>query len=100
MMCGFVSRCEIYLLMKKLNEIPDKNPFKVPENYFEEVNRKIISDTSGYNQEVKKAGLYNRFRPILSDSSFCCRYLFFLVMLLLKLLTPERKNSQVSEVNI
>jgi len=28
--------------MNKLNEIPEKNPFKVPDNYFEEVNRKII----------------------------------------------------------
>ena len=50
-------------MMQKLNEIPDKNPFKVPENYFEEVNRKIISATSGQEQEVKKIGLYNRFRP-------------------------------------
>ena len=42
-------------MMKKLNEIPGKNPFKVPENYFEEVNRKILSVTSGNDHEVKKS---------------------------------------------
>ena len=46
-------------MMQKLNEIPDKNPFKVPENYFEEVNRKIISATTGDNQYVKKVGFYS-----------------------------------------
>ena len=48
--------------MKKFNDIPEKNPFKVPENYFEEVNRKIISATSGYEQKVRKISFYNRFR--------------------------------------
>ncbi len=33
--------------MKPTENIPGKNPFKVPENYFEEVNRKIISATAG-----------------------------------------------------
>jgi hypothetical protein len=49
-------------MMKKLNEIPDKNPFKVPDKYFEEVNRKIISVTSGDSQDVRKVVLYRRFR--------------------------------------
>jgi len=30
------------MIMKKFKDIPEKNPFKVPDNYFEEVNRKII----------------------------------------------------------
>ena len=37
--------------MKKLNDIDKKNPFKVPDNYFEDVNRKIISATSGVEEE-------------------------------------------------
>jgi len=52
-------------MMQKLKSIPDKNPFKVPENYFEEVNRKIISATAGYEHEIKKTGIYTRFRPYL-----------------------------------
>lgn len=33
--------------MKTNDKIPEGNPFKVPENYFKEVNRKIISATAG-----------------------------------------------------
>ena len=84
-------------MMQKLNEIPDKNPFKVPENYFEEVNRKIISVTSGYNHEVKKPGFYNRFKPYLLIAASVTG-IILLSYAALKLLTPGRINSQVSEV--
>lgn len=40
--------------MKKINNIPDKNPFRVPDNYFEEINNKIISSLPEYEREVKK----------------------------------------------
>lgn len=53
-------------MMKELNYIKDKNPFKVPENYFEEVNRKIISETAGFGSEAKKKGLYIKLRPYLA----------------------------------
>jgi hypothetical protein len=53
------------MTMKKLKNILEKNPFKVPDNYFEEVNRKIISATVGIEQETRKISLYNRFRPYL-----------------------------------
>ena len=33
--------------MKPNDKIPEGNPFKVPENYFKEVNKKIISSTAG-----------------------------------------------------
>ena len=52
-------------MMKKIENIPDKSPFKVPEGYFEEVNRKIISATSGKIQDEKKASVYHRIRPYL-----------------------------------
>jgi hypothetical protein len=84
-------------MMQKLNEIPDKNPFKVPENYFEEVNRKIISATSGYNREVKKIGLYNRFRPYFLIAASVTGFIL-LSYTAVKLLTPERINSHISEV--
>ena len=51
--------------MKNINNIPGRNPFKVPENYFEEVNRKIISATAGDDHTVKKTGIFIRFRPLL-----------------------------------
>jgi hypothetical protein len=84
-------------MMKNLNNIPDKNPFRVPENYFEEVNRKIISATSGTDQEVKKLNVHNRFRTtFLVAASFAG--LILIGYTTLKILTPEKKNSQVSEV--
>ena len=84
-------------MMKNLNNIPDKNPFKVPENYFEEVNRKIIAATSGTDQEVKKLTVHNRFRnTFLVAASFAG---FILIgYATLKILTPEKKYSQVSEL--
>jgi hypothetical protein len=33
--------------MKPNDKIPEGNPFKLPENYFKEVNKKIISATAG-----------------------------------------------------
>jgi hypothetical protein len=51
--------------MKTLNEIPRDNPFKVPDNYFEEVNRRIIASTADTSNEVVKIGLYRRLRPYL-----------------------------------
>ena len=84
-------------MMKKLIDIPDKNPFRVPENYFEEVNRKIITATSGYDQEVKKIGFYSRFRPYFLIAASVTGFIL-LSYTALKLLTTERRNSQVSEV--
>ena len=83
--------------MKKLNEIPDKNPFKVPENYFEEVNRKIISETAGYDLEVKRNSLYNRFRPYFLIAASVTGFII-LSYTAVTLLSPQKTNSQVSEV--
>lgn len=52
--------------MKELKDIPKENPFKVPANYFEEVNRKIISATAGPETEKKKAVLTRRINPFLA----------------------------------
>jgi hypothetical protein len=53
-------------MMKKLRKISDKSPFKVPENYFEEVNRKIIFSTAGYSSEVKDKSIFRKLRPYLA----------------------------------
>ena len=51
--------------MNKLNDIPDKNPFKVPDNYFEDVNRKIISAISGEDMVIRKVSIHHGFRTSL-----------------------------------
>jgi hypothetical protein len=56
--------------MKKLIETPGKNPFRVPENYFDDVNRKIISAASGFETEAKKISLFRRIKPYLAIAAF------------------------------
>jgi hypothetical protein len=84
-------------MMKKLNEIPGKNPFKVPENYFEEVNRKILSDTSDYTREVKKIGFYKRFRTQLAVAASVAGFIL-LSYSAVKILTAEKKNLKMPEI--
>ena len=52
--------------MKTLNEISHKNPFKVPENYFEDVNRKIISAAASIQPGESRKGTLRRMRPMLA----------------------------------
>jgi hypothetical protein len=46
-------------------KIPDGNPFKVPENYFDEVKRKIIASTSESEAMETKRGFFIRRRTYL-----------------------------------
>jgi hypothetical protein len=83
--------------MNKLSDIPEKNPFKVPDNYFEEVNRKIISSTSGFDEKIKKVSFYNRFRTSLLIAASVAGFIL-ISYTAAKLLIPDNKKSQVSEV--
>jgi hypothetical protein len=57
--------------MNNFENIPGKNPFKVPENYFEEVNHRIISATAGEDEKPVRHSLYRRMRPyILAAAAF------------------------------
>lgn len=51
--------------MKRIENIPGKNPFKVPENYFEDVNRRILSATTGETEKPVKLSMYRKLRPYL-----------------------------------
>jgi hypothetical protein len=83
--------------MEKLNDIPDKNPFKVPESYFAEVNRKIISATSGFEGEARKVSFYNRFRTSILIAASVAG-IILISYTTVKLLTHGKSNFQVSEV--
>ena len=61
-------------MMKKSDNIPKKNPFKVPDNYFEEVNRKIITAASGIDREVLKVSVYNRFKTSFLIGIYCASF--------------------------
>jgi len=76
--------------MKDLKEITDNNPFKVPDNYFEELNDRIISVTAGSETQKKPVGSQYRLRPFLAIAAS------FLVLTLLgytalRIFRPEEK---------
>ena len=52
--------------MKELKDIPKKNPFKVPENYFEELEGRIISATKGLQPKPAGKGVIRRLIPYLA----------------------------------
>jgi hypothetical protein len=51
--------------MEDLKNISGKNPFKVPDNYFEDVNRKIFSATTGDTRENNKVSNIRKLRLYL-----------------------------------
>ena len=51
--------------MIPIKDIKQNNPFKVPANYFDEANTKIIAATSGKVPNGEKRSAYLRLRPIL-----------------------------------
>lgn len=83
--------------MKKINDIPGKNPFKVPENYFEEVNRKILSETSDRKQVNSKSGMLIRFRPYLAIAASIAGFVI-ITYTTVNLLTEKKRNLNISEI--
>jgi hypothetical protein len=51
--------------MKDIKNIPDRNPFRVPDNYFKEKTEKIISETSGNVPVQRNSGITRTIRVIL-----------------------------------
>ena len=57
------------MMMKRIDEIADNNPFRVPNNYFEEVNSKIISSTAGAGIEKVRPRISTRLRPYMAAAA-------------------------------
>jgi len=83
--------------MKKINDIPGKSPFKVPENYFEEVNRKILSETSDKKQVISRGGLLIRLRPFLAIAASVAGFII-ISFIAVNLLTTKNQNLNISEI--
>lgn len=52
--------------MKSLDDIEKKNPYRVPDNYFDEVNMKIISSLPRELPKPEKKSLIYSLRPYLA----------------------------------
>jgi hypothetical protein len=49
--------------MKELKEIPKTNPFRVPDNYFEEIEGRILAATTGTEEAPIRYGIFRRLIP-------------------------------------
>ncbi len=85
--------------MKDLKEITGGNPFKVPENYFEEVNRKIISATAGEETQARPAGIYRRMKPFLAIAASVA-VLILLSYTALKIFLPADEKGVMPEISL
>jgi hypothetical protein len=83
--------------MKKINDIPGKNPFKIPDNYFEEVNRKILAETSDKKQILSKGSLLIKFRPYFAIAASIAGFLL-ITYTTVKLITVKNQNLNISEI--
>lgn len=80
-----------------INDIPGKSPFKVPENYFEEVNRKILSETSEKKQGISRGGLLVKLRPYLAIAASIAGFII-ISYTAVNLLTAKNQNLNISEI--
>ena len=87
--------------MKKQNE-PNRNPFRVPDNYFDEVNQRIISATAA-DKKIVKPSVFDRFRTQLLVAASLAVFIL-LSYTALKIFSPDKSEQQssiiVNELNI
>jgi hypothetical protein len=84
--------------MKTKDEIIDKNPFKVPENYFENANRRIISSTVEAGPVIRKKGISRSLRLTLAVAASVAVFVM-LGYTAFRLFNPENKNLWLSEIS-
>lgn len=85
--------------MKTSDKIPQGNPFKVPEKYFEEMNSRIISSTVESRDKKKKPGLYVRLRPFLAIAASVA-VLAILSYTGIKLFSPRNEDVSLSWIPV
>jgi hypothetical protein len=85
--------------MKTSAKIPEGNPFKVPEKYFEELNSRIIASTVENQDKEKKPGLYVRLRPFLAIAASVA-VLALLTYTGINLFSPRNETVLLSEIPV
>jgi hypothetical protein len=84
-------------MMKKLENIAEEMPFKVPDGYFEEVNKKIIAATSGNTTGSNRTHSSFRLRPYLMAAASIAGFIV-LSYSALRVLEQYRTNRHSSEL--
>jgi hypothetical protein len=84
--------------MKELNEISQKNPFRVPDNYFEEVKRKIITSTADHPLPKEK-GIYRKIRPYLAAAATVA-VLTLISITVIHVITSDKSKPLIPEITL
>lgn len=84
--------------MKELNQISQKSPFRVPDNYFEEVKRKIITSTAD-NTLPKEKGIYRKLRPYLAAAATVA-VLTLISITVIHIIGPGKSKPLVPEITL
>ena len=82
-------------MMKKAEKIPEKNPFRVPEGYFEEVNRKIISATIEKSHGVRRSVIPVRIRPYLLAAASLAGFIILSYTAIRAICTSQNKSASI-----
>ena len=85
--------------MKNSDKIPEGNPFKVPENYLEELNSRIIASTVESQDKKKKPWLYVRLRPFLAIAASVA-LLALLTYTGMNLFSPRNESALLSGIPV
>lgn len=85
--------------METNDKIPEGNPFKVPENYFGELNKRIISATSGAKEVAGRRGIYVRIRPYIAAAASVA-ILAIMSYTGLKLISPRHDIVSLSTISL
>jgi hypothetical protein len=83
-------------MMKRLDEIPQKNSFKVPENYFDELNARIIASTAGIEPVKLKVVYKKRFSLLAVAASIAG--IVLLSYAGYRILSPAQESSRLAEI--
>lgn len=74
----------------------NKNPFRVPDNYFEEVNRKILANAAG-SPGIKQLSFFQKSRPVLAAAA-ALAVLLTIGYLTVKLTDKKAEMTGISEL--
>lgn len=86
-------------MMKELKDISKQTPFKVPENYFEEVNSKILSKTAGIDPGEINKGILLRLKPFLAVAATIA-ILVVLGYTAFRIFIPDKNISELPVITI
>ena len=83
-------------IINSLEEIGNKNPFKVPENYFENLTDRILSQLpERIDESPKKISLWARFQPWIYMAAMFCG-----IALMLNLINRSPQQPVSQELNL